>query len=201
MSSYKICNVTYHNRKSEQANKNEVTNNQQQIKNPQNNLSDNTGKNIGEVTCGKEITSITQVEDTVIVMYADCSYSTVNKSKVNLNAFIGDKLICLAEALKKVDERLQEVEARENKNTIYDDSDLQARVTVLENKPDKDTIYDDSGIRDEIQVIKNSIPDISGLATKIELQNGLNSKVDTSDLVVIENLEGTRDLFKAVKVS
>lgn len=190
------CNYAYNNRKAEAAEKEKER--MENIRRQQEEA--NKGKTIDGVVCGKEITSITQVGDTVIVMYADCSYTTVNKSKVNLEAFIKEKLACVAEAIAKVDNRLQAVEVKQAELKAYDDTELKERVTALEVKPDKDTVYDDTAVRGLITALGQRIPDISGLATKIELTNGLNSKVDTADLITIENLEGTKDLFKAVKI-
>lgn len=162
---------------------------------------------LSTIKCGKEIISITVVGDNVVVMYDDCSFSTVSRDKVHIDAFVGNKLLCVAQAVKAIDNRLQILEAKEDKDTVYDDTLIKERILALEEKEDKDTIYDDTELKNlikqfdlELKQVSNNIPDISNLATKIELENGLNTKVSNDDLIIIENLEGTADLFKAVKL-
>lgn len=197
MSNCKPCKPTYNNRLSESKQINKA---EESVKDCNIEVNVEKDNKLNSTNCGKEITSITQINDTVIVIYADCSYTTVDKSKVVLDNFTEDKLICIAKAIKKIDERLQILEASKDSNIVYNDKELRDRITALENKPNTNTIYDDSGLRTQINNIIESIPDISGLATKTELTNGLNGKVNVADLVIVENLEGTKDLFKAVKL-
>lgn len=51
--------------------------------------------------------------------------------------------------------RVEALETKEDKDTLYDDTSLQERIAVLENKVDQDTIYDDSGIKARLTILEN----------------------------------------------
>jgi len=51
--------------------------------------------------------------------------------------------------------RIEALEVKEDKDTLYDDTDVKDRLTVLENKVDQDTIYDDSGIKARLTILEN----------------------------------------------
>lgn len=61
-------------------------------------------KTLETVRCGKEIVSITQVGETLVVMNSDCSYSTAPVSKLNLEEpnKNGSKVISISKANGKV---------------------------------------------------------------------------------------------------
>ncbi|XBG72415.1 hypothetical protein V4S28_09210 [Enterococcus cecorum] len=54
-------------------------------------------------------------------------------------------------------ERVEALEQKEDKDTVYDDTDIKERIETLEAKPDNDTIYDDTGITKRIEKIEASV--------------------------------------------
>lgn len=54
-------------------------------------------------------------------------------------------------------ERVEALERKEDKDTVYDDTDIKERIETLEAKPDNDTIYDDTGITKRIEKIEASV--------------------------------------------
>ena len=74
----------------------------------------------------------------------------------------------------------------------YNDSALVGRVEALESKQDKDTVYNDTEVKERLTNLENKAPvDLSNLATKEELNEVRNSQptVDTSNLVTKQELE------------
>ena len=49
------------------------------------------------------------------------------------------------------------LEAKEDADTIYDDSGIKARLTILENKEDNDTIYDDTDIQERLSALEEKV--------------------------------------------
>ncbi|WP_248621597.1 ELKS/Rab6-interacting/CAST family protein [Enterococcus cecorum] len=54
-------------------------------------------------------------------------------------------------------ERVEALERKEDKDTVYDDTDIKERIETLEAKPDNDTIYDDTGITKRIEKLEASV--------------------------------------------
>lgn len=192
---------SYDNRKNESQTKQELLKKEQQLQDAEAKLAEVTKQletekqsqtnnvlSLETAHCGKEIISITKVDSNVVVMYADCSYSVVNESKVNFDSWVNAKLVCVAKELKTALERIQVLENKPDNDTIYDDTALQNRVSILENKPDNDTIYDDKPIKGDIANLVNQLTELK------------NKVVTNDDLIVVENLEGTGDLFRAIKL-
>ena len=50
--------------------------------------------------------------------------------------------------------RVTALEAKEDKDTVYDDSAVVARLTALETKEDKDTVYNDAELRNKITALE-----------------------------------------------
>lgn len=158
---------------------------------------------LSTIECGKKILSITKVGEKVVVMYDNCSYSTAPLDVVAKESFAAEALGCLTnhvktlvEAQKKLQEKVAALEAKPDNDTIYDDSALTARVEALENKPDNDTIYDDTQIKDELSQAVTRLSDAIA-----EAQAKFPDYVRKDDLIIVENLEGTQDLFKAYPLS
>lgn len=144
------------------------------------------GEDINTIKCGKSILSITQVGDKALVTYDDCTYSTVEMSKVSIgsnNKKTEVAITCLAQEMLAIQAKLKELE--EVANSKYDDTALKARINVLENKPDKDTIYNDNELRELIKGVSEAVN------KRIDsISNSLNGYVAKKDLVTVKNLEG-----------
>ena len=81
-----------------------------------------------------------------------------------------------------INERLAALEAKEDKDTVFDPSALESRVTALENKADKDTVYDDTALAARVKALEDA---------------PAGDKVDTTkfvrkdELVDVQNWAGT----------
>ena len=112
--------------------------------------------------------------------------------------------------IDEINESIQALESKEDKDTVYDDTDIQkaiaiiqSAITELQNKEDKDTIYDDSELVSRISDIESSIAldedstivkvDNSVAENLLALETSINTlnitKVNSSDLLISEELE------------
>lgn len=111
----------------------------------------------------KRIESLENREDKDTV-YDDTSIkqsiSDVNTKVDNLS----EKLSALEErptvdtALTK---RVEALEKKPDKDTIYDDTAIKERISALEEKPDKDTIYDDSNLKAQIVELESKLQSLN----------------------------------------
>lgn len=103
-----------------------------------------TDVTINNVKCGtQKILSITLIKDKVVVMFDDCSYITADKSVIDEN-FCSE----LAEQMN------QGIEALTTQLT-----QLQEQVNTLGSKEDKDTVYDDTEVKDRLSKIEEKLKD------------------------------------------
>lgn len=85
--------------------------------------------------------------------------------------------------VEDLETRVAALEAKEDADTIYDDSDIKVRLAALESRTDADTIYDDSGIKARLTVLEqktdaDTIYDDSDLVARIE---ALEAKVNETE--------------------
>lgn len=73
----------------------------------------------------------------------------------------------------ELENRIQALETKPDKDTVYDDAPLKERLTALETKVDKDTVYDDSAVRQLIQANKDSIATTDNMVD--EHENKINT--------------------------
>lgn len=99
---------------------------------------------ISNISCGtSKILSITKVKDKVVVMLDDCSYMTAPLSVVDSN-------FCAELA----DENKQTIDELTAKLT-----QLEEQVNTLGSKEDKDTVYDDTEVKDRLSKIEEKLGD------------------------------------------
>lgn len=58
-------------------------------------------------------------------------------------------------------ERVEALEQKEDKDTVYDDTAIKERISALEDKPDKDTIYDDSNLKSQIVELESKLQSLN----------------------------------------
>lgn len=80
----------------------------------------------------------------------------------------------------ELENRIQALEVKPDKDTVYDDSALTNRVQALENKEDKDTVYDDTALAGRVTALETTVP-----ANK-QAQDAKNTELDAKD----KELEG-----------
>ena len=96
------------------------------------------------ISCGtSKILSITKVKDKVVVMLDDCSYITAPLSVVDSN-------FCAEPA----DENKQTIDELTTKLT-----QLEEQVNTLGSKEDKDTVYDDTEVKNRLSKIEEKLED------------------------------------------
>ena len=101
-----------------------------------------TDVTINNVKCGtQKVLSISLIKDKVVIMYDDCSYITADKSVIDEN-FCSE----LAEQMNQSLDTLRETVAQ-----------LQQEVNTLGSKEDKDTIYDDTEIKEKVSAIEQKL--------------------------------------------
>ena len=85
--------------------------------------------------------------------------------------------------------RIEKLESKEDNDTIYDDSEIKRRITALEQKEDHDTIYNDTEIKQSIVNVDNKISGLSEKVTALEER----PIVDTTLTKRVEALEQKED--------
>lgn len=143
-----------------------------------------------------KIESVTTVGKEVIVTFDNCTYlkapmdvvdESLGKAKTDADTV---KIEELSKALKALKTKVDEVAAKEDKDTVYDDSALVKRIEALETKEDKDTVFDPSALEARIKALEDA---------------PAGEKVDTTkfvrkdELVDVQNWAGTTR-FKAYPV-
>ena len=73
-------------------------------------------------------------------------------------------------------ERVEALERKEDKDTVYDDTAIKERIGVLEEKPDKDTIYDDNNLKAQIVELQTA------LNTLVRKRPPMSFYIDRSDV-------------------
>lgn len=143
-----------------------------------------------------KIESVTTVGKEVIVTFDNCTYlkapmdivdESLGKAKTDADTV---KIEELSKALEALKAKVEEVTAKEDKDTVYDDSALVKRIEALETKEDKDTVFDPSALEARIKALEDA---------------PAGEKVDTTkfvrkdELVDVQNWAGTVR-FKAYPV-
>ena len=148
----------------------------------------------------------TVYDDTKIKNSIDSLKSTVEQNEVNVN----QELLGIGQKQAKMNDRLSVLESKEDKDTIYDDSEINRRVSALEERPtvepyddsevknrltaleekeDHDTIYDDTEIKQSIANVDNKMSGLSEKVTALEER----PIVDTALTERVEALERKED--------
>lgn len=140
-----------------------------------------------------KIESVTTVGKEVIVTFDNCTYlkapmdvvdESLGKAKTDADTV---KIEELSKALEALKTKVEEVAAKEDKDTVYDDSALVKRIEALETKEDKDTVFDPSALEARVKALEDA---------------PAGEKVDTTkfvrkdELVDVQNWAGTTR-FKA----
>lgn len=74
--------------------------------------------------------------------------------------------------LTEVKNRLDVLEAKQDKDTVYNDEPIKERLTVLETKVDKDTVYNDNELRERVTNLENKPNvDLTNYVTSEQLEN------------------------------
>lgn len=135
-----------------------------------------------------KIESITGVGKEVLVTFDNCTYikapmdvvdESLSKAKTDADSAKVEELTKALEALKT---KVDEVAAKEDKDTVFNPATLEERITALEGKADKDTVYDDSALAARVKALEDT---------------PAGDKVDTTafvrkdELVDVQNFAGT----------
>lgn len=78
--------------------------------------------------------------------------------------------------------RIESLEAREDKDTIYNDTEIKNRLVALEQKEDKDTVYDDSKLVDRIKNLESDDTSIKERISALEQKEDKDTIYDDSNL-------------------
>ena len=161
----------------------------------------------------RKVVSISKAGDSLIIALDDCTFfkadmsvldtcvcgdgTGANSADVALIKSLKDSIAKLQEKVTAleakedkdtvfdptaINERLAALEAKEDKDTVFDPSALEARVTALENKADKDTVYDDTALAARVKALEDA-PAGDRVDTTVFVRK--------SDLIDVANFAGT----------
>lgn len=163
----------------------------------------------------RKVVSISKAGDSLIIALDDCTFFKADMSVLDPcvcgkegeagdNATDAEAIKALKDSIAKLQEKVTALEAKEDKDTVFDPESLIGRIAALEGKEDKDTVYDDTAIRNLIEVLQNkedkdTVFDPSALEARIKALEDApaGDKVDTtafvrkSDLIDVANFAGT----------
>lgn len=140
----------------------------------------------------RKVVSISKAGDSLIIALDDCTFFKADMSVLDacvcggegtgINPADAVLIKSLKDSIAKLQEKVTALEAKEDKDTVFDPSALEARVTALENKADKDTVYDDTALAARVKALEDA---------------PAGDRVDTtafvrkSDLIDVANFTGT----------
>lgn len=112
----------------------------------------------------RKVVSISKAGDSLIIALDNCTFFKADMSVLDA-CVCGDGTganpadVALIKSLKdsiaKLQEKVTALEAKEDKDTVFNPESLIGRIAALESKEDKDTVYDDTAIRNLIEALQN----------------------------------------------
>lgn len=202
--------VTYENRKAEEQAAKTNKELQQKLEDTLKELAELKAKQ-AEITSHPccplfKVESITKAGSEVLITFDNCTFvkapmSIVDnalmqcKSEENSNTVEG-----LKQTLEELKTKVQTLEGKEDKDTVFDPSSLEARLSALESKEDKDTIFDPSSLIGRIAALegkedKDTVYDdtaIRNLITALQNKEDKDTVFDPSALEArVKALEDT----------
>nr|DAT58319.1 MAG TPA: hypothetical protein [Caudoviricetes sp.] len=162
----------------------------------------------------RKVVSISKAGDSLIIALDDCTFFKADMSVLDPcvcgkegeaggNATDAEAIKALKDSIAKLQEKVTALEAKEDKDTVFDPESLIGRIAALEGKEDKDTVYDDTAIRNLITALQNkedkdTVFDPSALEARIKaLEDApagdrINTRayVRKDELVDIQNWSG-----------
>ena len=112
----------------------------------------------------RKVVSISKAGDSLIIALDDCTFFKADMSVLD-SCVCGDgtgvnpadvaAMKALKDAVAKLQEKVTALEAKEDKDTVFNPESLIGRIAALESKEDKDTVYDDTAIRNLITALQN----------------------------------------------
>lgn len=145
----------------------------------------------------RKVVSISKAGDSLIIALDDCTFFKADMSVLDacvcgtdgtgVNPADVAAIKSLKDAIAKLQAKVTALEAKEDKDTVFDPESLIGRIAALEGKEDKDTVYDDTALAARVKALEDT---------------PAGDKVDTTafvrkaDLVDIQNFEGNV-MFKA----
>lgn len=139
----------------------------------------------------RKVVSISKAGDSLIIALDDCTFFKADMSVLDA-CVCGDgtganpadvaAMKALKDAIAKLQEKVTALEAKEDKDTVFNPESLIGRIAALENKADKDTVYDDSALAARVKALEDA---------------PAGDRVDTtafvrkSDLIDVANFAGT----------
>lgn len=202
--------VTYENRRAEEQAAKTNKELQQKLENTLKELAELKAKQ-AEITSHPccplfKVESITKAGSEVLITFDNCTFvkapmSIVDnalmqcKSEENSNTVEG-----LKQTLEELKTKVQTLEGKEDKDTVFDPSSLEARLSALESKEDKDTIFDPSSLIGRIAALegkedKDTVYDdtaIRNLITALQNKEDKDTVFDPSALEArVKALEDT----------
>ena len=113
----------------------------------------------------RKVVSISKAGDSLIIALDDCTFFKADMSVLDACVCGGEGTginpadVALIKSLKdsiaKLQEKVTTLEAKEDKDTVFNPESLIGRIAALESKEDKDTVYDDTAIRNLIEALQN----------------------------------------------
>ena len=114
----------------------------------------------------RKVVSISKAGDSLIIALDDCTFFKADMSVLDPcvcgkegeaggNPADAVAIKSLKDTVAKLQKQVEELAAKEDKDTIFDPESLIGRITALESKEDKDTVYDDTAIRNLITALQN----------------------------------------------
>ena len=112
----------------------------------------------------RKVVSISKAGDSLIIALDDCTFFKADMSVLDA-CVCGDgtganpadiaAMKALKDAVAKLQEKVTTLEAKEDKDTVFNPESLIGRIAALESREDKDTVYDDTAIRNLIEALQN----------------------------------------------
>lgn len=113
----------------------------------------------------RKVVSISKAGDSLIIALDDCTFFKADMSVLDACVCGGEgtganpadvaAMKALKDSIAKLQEKVTALEAKEDKDTVFNPESLIGRIAALENKEDKDTVYDDTAIRNLIEALQN----------------------------------------------
>lgn len=162
----------------------------------------------------RKVVSISKAGDSLIIALDDCTFFKADMSVLDPcvcgkegeaggNATDAEAIKALKDSIATLQEKVTALEAKEDKDTVFDPESLTGRIAALEGKEDKDTVYDDTAIRNLITALQNkedkdTVFDPSALEARIKALEDApaGDRIDTTayvrkdELVDIQNWSG-----------